>query len=472
MTTSTNPTILLLEDEDALRRGIATYFEDSGYRVFCAANGQEELTVLQREQIDLVFTDLLMPVMGGLEFITEMSRVAPQIPVIVISGIGVINDAVEALRRGAWEYVVKPIHDLTALEHLARRALETTCLRLEVEGLKQKLLNGAIQHPEVFAAILTQSPAMLSLFRYLEVVAQTCQPVLITGETGTGKELFCRAIHAASGRSGRMVTVNLAGLDDQMFADTLFGHARGAFTGADRSREGLLVQAAGGTMVLDEIGDLSETSQIKLLRLLQEGEYYPLGTDFPARTDARFVLATHRNLKDMVRNGSFRQDLYYRLATHQVQIPPLRCRREDLPILVRHFLHEAAQALQKMVPTPPPELFSYLGAYPFPGNVRELQAMVFDAVARHTRGVLSLTSFHSAIGAPAELPQTASPGATGVIIRDATGERIPTLKEAEKSLIAQALKMANGNQGLAASYLGIQRSALNKRLARQRQTAD
>lgn len=269
-----------------------------------------------------------------------------------------------------------------------------------------------------------------------------------------------------------MVTVNLAGLDDQMFADTLFGHARGAFTGADRSREGLLVQAAGGTMVLDEIGDLSETSQIKLLRLLQEGEYYPLGTDFPARTDARFVLATHRNLKDMVRNGSFRQDLYYRLATHQVQIPPLRCRREDLPILVRHFLHEAAQALQKMVPTPPPELFSYLGAYPFPGNVRELQAMVFDAVARHTRGVLSLTSFHSAIGAPAELPQTASPGATGVIIRDATGERIPTLKEAEKSLIAQALKMANGNQGLAASYLGIQRSALNKRLARQRQTAD
>lgn len=468
MTIHLQPTLLLVEDEDGLRRGIATYFQDSGYRVLTAEHGKDALALIKQEQIDLVFTDLKMPVMGGLDFITELSRTTPATPVIVISGAGVIEDAIESLRRGAWDYVVKPLHDMAALEHLAKRALETTCLRLELEGLKQKLLTGSIQQPEVFREILTQSPAMWSLFRYLEVIAPTRQPVLICGETGTGKELFARAVHTASGRTGKLVAVNLAGLDDQMFSDTLFGHAKGAFTGADKPREGLLAQANAGTIILDEIGDLPETSQIKLLRLLQEGEYYPLGSDIPHKTDARFVLVTHRDLKSLTERTMFRQDLYYRLATHQIHLPALRDRREDIGLLTRHFLQEAAATLLKRPPSVPAELVRYLESYTFPGNVRELRAMIFDAVARHTRGVLSLESFRAVIGKASTVKLPTDVSERMVFIRDAFGERMPTLQEAEETLIRQALRLANGNQGIAAGYLGIQRSTLNKRLGREK----
>jgi DNA-binding NtrC family response regulator len=468
MTTISHSTLLVIEDEAALRRGIADYLADSGYRVLTAENGKVGLELFQQEAIDLVFTDLRMPVMGGHELLDELGRLSPATPVIVISGVGDIKEAIEALRRGAWDYLVKPVHDLNALEHLARRALETTSLRREVEGLKQKLLDGSIQQPETFAPIITRSPAMLALFRYLEVIAPSRQPVLIQGETGVGKELFARAVHQLSGCNGKMVAVNLAGLDDQMFCDTLFGHSKGAFTGADQARDGLLAQAAGGTIFLDEIGDLREASQIKLLRLLQEGEYYPLGSDFIKKSDARLVLATHRDLKAMSQRGEFRQDLYYRLTTHQILIPPLRERYEDLPLLLDHFLREAAESLHRQPPAIPPELPAYLAAYDFPGNIRELRAMVFEAVARHTRGILSINSFLSVVNTPTTPPP--SPGCSEycVVIKDAHGERIPTLKEAEAALITQALRLAKGNQGVAAGYLGIQRSTLCKKLAKER----
>ena len=469
MITTAQTTLLIIEDEAALRRGIADYFTDSGYRVLTAENGKTGLELFQREAIDLVFTDLRMPVMGGHELLDELGKLSPATPVIVISGIGDVKDAIDALRRGAWDYLVKPVHDLNALEHLARRALETTSLRREVEGLKQKLLNGSIQQPEIFTPIITRSPAMLALFRYLEVIAPSHQPVLILGETGVGKELFARAVHQLSGCSGEMITVNLAGLDDQMFCDTLFGHSKGAFTGADQPRDGLLAQAAGGTIFLDEIGDLREASQIKLLRLLQEGEYYPLGSDFVKKSDARLVLATHRDLKAMIQHGEFRQDLYYRLTTHQVMIPPLRERYEDLSLLLNHFLREAAESLHRQAPTIPPELPAYLSTYRFPGNIRELRAMVFEAIARHTRGVLSMNSFLSVINTPAVTAPSEDLSEQLVIIKDAQGERIPTLKEAEAALIVQALRLAKGNQGVAAGYLGIQRSTLCKKLAKERQ---
>jgi DNA-binding NtrC family response regulator len=310
---------------------------------------------------------------------------------------------------------------------------------------------------------------MLAMFQYVEVVAGSRHPILVTGETGVGKELIARAIHSLSGCKGDLVTVNVAGLEDAMFSDTLFGHRRGAYTGADQAREGLIAKAGGGTLFLDEIGDLKESSQVKLLRLLEGRRYYPLGSDVAKESDARIVCATHRNLQQAVAEGMFRRDLYYRLSAHHVQIPPLRERPEDLPLLVDHFLREAAEGEGKRKPTAPPELFVLLANYPFPGNVRELRMMVLDAVLQHKGGVLSMESFRRTIG----VEQTPAVPTDGSGAPGAGGDppflsaaRLPTLKEAEEYLIAEALARARNNQGIAATLLGITRQALNKRLTR------
>jgi DNA-binding NtrC family response regulator len=463
--------LLIIEDEEAVLRGMATYFLDSGYEVLTARDGVEGVDLFRREQPDLVFTDLRMPHMGGLEVIREIKKLSPNTPVIVVSGTGVVKDAVESLRSGAWDYVEKPVHDLGALEHMVRKALEHNLLRTQVAGLKQKLLAGGLKKPENFASITTCSTSLHSIFQYIEVIGPTAQPVLICGETGTGKELFAQAVHAASGRSGDLVALNVAGLDDQMLSDALFGHARGAFTGADRVREGLIAQAAGGTLFLDEIGDLKEASQIKLLRLLQEGEYFPLGSDRPRKSNARIVLATHRNLVDMVAQETFRQDLFYRLFAHQIALPPLRERLDDIHLLLDQYLSEAAQSLDKKKPTLPPELVCYLQSYRFPGNVRELKALAYEALARHGQGVLSMETFLKAMGRGSEKLPASLASHAEIVLRDGTGERMPTLDEAEHLLIGQALARAKGNQGVAAGYLGMNRSALNKKIQKRKSSA-
>ncbi len=463
----TNSSLLIIEDDHDLRKGIAAYFRDMGYAILEASEGREGLEVFEREHPELVLTDLRMPVLDGFAVIKELTRQSPDTPIIVISGTGAISDAIRAMRLGARDYVVKPIHDMEELELVVERALTECCLRREVDSLKLKLLGGETKVHPAFSPITTQAPAMLAVLHYLEVVAATSQPVLVNGETGVGKELLARAIHTISARKGPLVTVNVAGLDDQMFSDTLFGHTKGAFTGAERGREGLLAQARGGTLFLDEIGDLNESLQIKLLRLLQEGEYYPLGSDMPRKSDARIVVATHRDLRAMVETVCFRKDLYYRLATHQVAVPSLRDRRGDIPLLLDQFLGDAASEMAKKKPTPPPELAAYLEAHHFPGNIRELKAMVFDAVAQHTHGVLSMNSFLKAIGRERlNRPPVAVEEGAAVVIRDACGERVPTLREAEEALVADALRRARGNQGVAAGYLGISRHALNKKLIR------
>jgi len=257
-----------------------------------------------------------------------------------------------------------------------------------------------------------------------------------------------------------------------MFSDTLFGHRKGAFTGADKPRDGMITQASGGTLFLDEIGDLKESSQVKLLRLLQEREYYPIGSDLPKKSSARIIVATNRCPSEMVSKGEFRKDLYYRLCTHHIEIPPLRDRVEDIPVLFDHFLGKAAASLDKMKPTPPPQAIPLLSSYAFPGNVRELEAMVHDAVARHRSGVLSLEGFKRIMGDSHE----ADMGSFSITNRDAADflegmPSLPTLKEAEALLIGEALRRAEGNQGLAASFLGITRTALNKRLKRYTEPA-
>ncbi|NIY18432.1 MAG: AAA domain-containing protein, partial [Nitrospinaceae bacterium] len=263
--------------------------------------------------------------------------------------------------------------------------------------LREHLLSSELLHPEAFADIVTADKTMHALFQYIEAVSTTPQPILITGETGAGKELIARSIHDVSKRRGKYVPVNIAGLDDNVFSDTLFGHVRGAFTGADKKRDGLIEQAAGGTLFLDEIGDLNASSQVKLLRLLQEREYFPLGSDTPRRTDARIIVATNRDLQKMQKEGEFREDLYFRLRSHLIRLPPLRERLDDLPLLVDHFLTRAAEGLGRKKPTVTAELFQLLSTYPFPGNVRELEAMIFNAVSTHTSGTLDLASFKQII---------------------------------------------------------------------------
>jgi two-component system, NtrC family, nitrogen regulation response regulator GlnG len=332
-------------------------------------------------------------------------------------------------------------------------------------------LTDAPHQREAFAEIVTQHPSLFAIFRYLEAIAGSPQPVLITGETGTGKELMAKALHRLSGRPGELVAVSVAGLDDAMLSETLFGHIRGAFTGADRPREGLIASAAGGTIFLDEIGDLAVTSQVKLLRLLQDGSFYPLGADRPRQSRARIVVATNTDVVQAVGAGRFRKDLYYRLRTHHLHLPPLRSRKGDIPLLVDHFVEKAARQLGKGVPAVPLALHQLLKTYNFPGNVRELEALVFDGVARHQGIMLSLASFKDAISGKPQFTVTAEePERAGATpLASLFPDRLPTLREAEDHLIAEALLRADGNQGVAAGLLGLSRQALNKRLSRRRE---
>lgn len=326
---------------------------------------------------------------------------------------------------------------------------------------------GSFDNLGPFAEIKTCSARMFAVFRYLEVVAVSRQPVLIHGETGVGKELMVRALHNASGLTGPMVAVNVAGLDGTMFSDTLFGHIRGAYSGADSARRGLVAEAEDGTLFLDEIGDLDQESQIKLLRMLQEKVYYPLGSDITRPTNARIACATNMDLKDRVEQGLFRADLYYRLAAHSILVPPLRERPEDIPLLAKHFIENSAIALNKPVPEISPDFLHRLGTYSFPGNIRELQAIIHDVVARHPGGVLPGEDGNikpDNYGCPINnLPFSLPQGKKENIFSFIDGP-LPTFKEVERQLMEEALRRSDGNQGAAATMLGISRTALNRRI--------
>jgi transcriptional regulator with PAS, ATPase and Fis domain len=343
-----------------------------------------------------------------------------------------------------------------------RRAVEYRELKREYRELRKKLLSDKLNSPEAFSSIITQDRKMQSIFLFVESIAKTDENVLIVGETGVGKELIARTIHELSRPEKPFIAVNVAGLDDTMFSDSLFGHKKGAYTGAVEPRKGFLKQADEGTILLDEIGDLSLTSQVKLLRLLETREYYPLGSDLTMETDARIVLSTNKNLIEAVGTGEFRKDLYYRLSAHEILLPPLRERKKDLPLLVNYFLDEASKKLSKKKLATPPELDGLLESYDFPGNIRELRAMVFDAVSKQTDKMLSTKSFRETIIRDSQ-----------VISREDTGElitfkdRLPTLTQASEILIAEAMKRAKGVQSTAAMLLGITPQALGKRLSRK-----
>lgn len=457
--------VMLIDDEPQALNSFENVLRSVRINHFLRCqDSREVLPLLQGQPPEVVLLDLRMPHLSGEELLSTLRQEHPELPVIIVTAANEVETAVACMKAGAFDYLVKPVEKSRLISGVMR-AIELCELRRENSLLKDRVLSGRLNHPESFAEIITRSSAMHAVFQYIEAVAVSPQPVVITGETGVGKEMIARAVHHLSGRSGSYVSVNIAGLDDNMFADTLFGHKRGAFTGADTNRQGLLEQASGGTLFLDEIGDLGIEAQVKLLRLLQEGEYLPLGSDIAKRSDARILAATNQNLHELRDSGRFRKDLYYRLCSHLVHLPPLRERREDLPLLIDHFLAKTAEALKKKKPTPPEELVVLLASYHFPGNIRELEAMTWDAVSYHKFGKLSLDVFRKHIGQ--SLPAGDSerrPSALHLQPLIRFTDQLPTLKQAEQLLIDEAMQRSEGNQAVAAMHLGITRQALNRRL--------
>lgn len=458
--------LMLVDDELPWLRSLRMALEGPGgiTNTIVCSDSREVLPLLASGGIGLVLLDLTMPHMSGQELLDRIVEEYPDVAVIVVSGLNQIETAVNCMRHGAFDYLVKTMGEERILDTV-RRAIRMQELLLENRAMRNSFLSDRLDHPEIFSGIVTGSKVMRSIFQYIEAVACSSQPILITGESGVGKELAARAIHALSRPGEPMVSVNVAGLDDSVFADTLFGHRKGAFTGADEARKGMIESAGDGTLFLDEVGDLALPSQVKLLRLLQEGEYYPLGSDSPKQIRARIVVATHRDLAEKQAQGGFRKDLFYRLRTHHVHLPPLRERKEDLPLLLDHFLSEFSHSQGKKKPAYPRELLSLLETYHYPGNLRELKSMIHDAVSTHSSGTLSMESFLRSMGLSGEQTLIRQPDAASE--NPFSGcERLPTITEAVDLLVAEAIQRSGNNQTLAARMIGISQPAMSKRLRR------
>jgi DNA-binding NtrC family response regulator len=457
--------ILLVDDEEAWLRSLSMTLGLSGgiSHVVRCSDSRQVTGILAKGEIGLVLLDLNMPHLSGEELLSQIVEQYPEIPVIIVSGLNQVETAVECMKRGGFDFFVKTVEEERLVQGV-QRAIRMIELQRENREIQSRFLSDRLDHPEVFADIVTVDPGMRAIFRYIEAVSRSSQPVLITGESGVGKELVARTIHRLSRHREKLVSVNVAGLDDNVFSDTLFGHTRGAFTGAEVPRRGMIEQAADGTLFLDEIGDLSTASQVKLLRLLQENEYFPLGSDVPKRMNARVVVATHHDLATKQAGGQFRKDLYYRLCAHHVQVPALRERPADIPVLLEHFLGEAARELGKKKPTVPKELAVLLGNYPFPGNVRELRSMVYDAMSQHENRMLSMDSFKRAMDKQGFGPAERSAAAAGPGSVFVATQPLPALHDIIDLLVTESLQRAGGNQSIAARLIGISQPALSKRL--------
>lgn len=468
----TRPILLVDDEEQFLFSASIALMSEGVNHVRKCQDSREVMSILSKGDFSVVVLDMLMPGLSGRDLLPLILGEFPELPVTVVTAENKVESAVESMRTGAYDFLLKPVNK-TQLVATVRRGIEISELRRENRQLKTRLLSHTLERPEVFSDIVTQDRTMYSIFQYVEAIARTNLPVLITGETGVGKELIAAAIHKLSGRAGKFVPVNVAELDDHLFADTLFGHQKGAYTGADSSRKGLIEQASDGTLFLDEIGDLRMESQVKLLRLLQEGKYYPLGEDIPKASNARTVVSTNRDLQFLRDSESFRKDLYFRLQTHHIHLPPLRERAGDIPLLVSHFINKASKSLGKSIPAPPPELSSLLVKHRFPGNVRELEGMVLDAVSQHKGGALSIQSFQDKINYKSAVSSENGESAENVFADElSTLQQLPSLKASEQLMIDEALKRANGNQTIAAKLLGMSRQALHNRLARARSASN
>lgn len=452
--------VLMVDDEQIMLNSFKRALNYGGINhALLVQDSREVPGILAQQPVEVILLDILMPHLSGEELLEIIARDYPQIPVIIITGVQDVETAVKCMRAKAYDYLVKPV-DEDRLISVVNRAIEYRELQTELHSLRRGVLTNQLAHPEYFKEIVTCNRQMLAIFQYVEAIAPSNQPVLISGETGTGKELVAGAIHACSQRSGEFIKINVAGLDDTMFSDTLFGHKKGAFTGAETNRDGLVAKTANGTLFLDEICDLNETSQIKLLRLLQEREYFPLGSDEVKQSRSRIIVAANKNLHQLTEEGRFRKDLYFRLNAHHIHLPALRERLDDLPLLLNYFLDLAAAEFQKPRLILEEELIVRFSVYHFPGNIRELKARIFDAVARHQSARMNVNLFttdlnHAHVERVPPLPATESNLFAHL-------KKLPSIQSANEMLIDETLKRTQGNKSLAAQILGITRQTIAK----------
>lgn len=454
MTRTPKPRVLLVDDDEAHRLMLRTLLEAWDYSVTEARDGRAAVDFIHEKPADLVIMDMRMPKMDGIQATREIHRHNPAIPIIVMTAYSSVSSAVEALKSGAYDYITKPL-DFDSLKHLLERSLEHFHLQEENRDLRQQLAR--LKVPE----ILGRSNAMKQLLETIAMVAPSEATVLITGESGTGKGLIARAIHENSPRSGKsLVEVNCAAIPENLVESELFGHEKGAFTGASRQRPGRFAQAHGGTLFLDEVGELNPAVQAKLLRILQEGEIQRVGSDTAIAVDVRVVAATNRDLEAMVREGRFREDLYYRLNVVKLEAPALRERAEDIPVLARHFWEAAARKNRKTVKAIAPQAMDLLLRYSWPGNVRELENVMERAVILMRGEVISEKDLPLSLQKLSpEPPYYEDPWERRKFFKEDV-----TLAEMEKQLILQVLQETEGNKSETARRLGITRRTLQLKL--------
>ncbi len=446
--------ILVVEDQPTLRKGIVRVFRDKGHAVDEAGDGEEALSLLRRsEPYDVVVSDLKLPKAGGMDVLRAARSRDPGTAVIIMTAFGTVENAIEAMKLGAIDYVQKPF-EIAELENRVGKALEEMMVR---EG-KPALHRTGRMRQTASPGIIGESPAMKEVLQTIQRVAPAPSSVLITGDTGTGKELVARAIHRGSPRSARnLVMVNCAAIPETLLESELFGHEKGAFTGAITQRVGRFEKADGGTIFLDEIGDMSPLTQSKILRVLQEREFERLGGDRIVRVDVRVLAATHRNLGEEIRKGAFREDLFYRLDVLHIHLPPLRERREDVIPLARHFVDQFREQLGSKVRGLTPRAEARLREYAWPGNVRELKNTLERAVLMAREEILDAGDLELSGGA-------AIRGGAGAIAMVGAGVGGHTLKDVEKEALMEALRRADFVQKEAAKLLGISQRVIHYKI--------
>ncbi len=436
------PRILIIDDDAPMRFFLAEAMRKEGYACDEAASGREGLEKLGRGDTPVVLLDLKMPGMGGLEVLKEIRRIDPEAPVLIVTAFGTKDAALEAVRQGAYDFFTKPV-DLEEMRVVVRRAVERARLQVEVRALREEVLSLS-----PFEGLVGESRPMREVFALIHRVAESDVTVLITGESGTGKELVARTIHAQSGRaSGPFIQVNCAAIPETLLEAELFGHEKGAFTGADRQRTGKFEAADGGTIFLDEIGDMSLAMQAKTLRVLQEHAFERVGGTKTVRSDFRLIAATNKDLLKAAQEGQFREDLYYRLHVVPIRLPPLRERLEDLPHLVDFLLRRYGEKLGKAIREVSPEVFRLFYDYPWPGNVRELENVIQRGMVLAKGDAIQEEDVADALQQ-----------GTGALETRATLSN--AVEEREKAILLEALQRHRWRRQEAAEALGITRRTL------------
>ncbi len=441
--------LLIADDEKNIREGLAMSLEMDGYNVFLAADGQEALNLLNSKDIDLIITDLRMPVVSGQELLKKTISSYPGLPVIVLTGHGTIETAVTAMRDGAYDFLTKPVN-LNRLTLLVKRALEGRELVLEHRALKEEV--DRLKSKQKYSRIIGKSSAMMRVMEVVEQVASTRASVLITGESGVGKELIADAIHQLSDRKEKpFIKVHCAALSESLLESELFGHEKGAFTGAVSRKRGRFELSHLGSIFLDEIGEINQSTQIKILRVLQEKTFERVGGEETVEIDTRIISATNRDLKSEIEKGNFREDLFYRLNVVNIHVPPLRERKEDISLMASAFLREFADENGRQIDGFENKARVAIHNYSWPGNVRELRNAVESAVVMCKGDVITVD----------DLPPSILETAEENCIRICTGT---SLSAAEKQIILETLNMEQGNKTKTAEILGIGRKTLHRKL--------